>query len=178
MKEEQLLKELISCQKPIKFHTTPARVFILIAHLQLALRYVDRAEMSSIMVQEFINHMIQAIAEVTEIQDLAMVLEAGNHPEFDFKEVVSHSTWFKDHEDQGLAMTKMMEATAAYIITMHNLAERAARDNNSDKATVLGAARREALQELHAMAPIDLVELLDDELNLWEQTVAEAKKSA
>ena len=62
MNTDQMLRELAENQTMLEFATTPSRAYILASQLQLALRHPANRGNSAEITQEFVDHLIQAIA--------------------------------------------------------------------------------------------------------------------
>ncbi len=76
---ESVLDQLATSEEIIEFATTPARAFVLIAHLQLALRMNDGA--SAQIAHEMTVNLIEALCTV--IPEARPLLESGWNPAYD-----------------------------------------------------------------------------------------------
>ncbi|MBE9157868.1 hypothetical protein IQ265_13690 [Nodosilinea sp. LEGE 06152] len=86
MTPQEIIDRVARSQEVIEFATSPGRAFILIAHLQLALRHPDNHGQSAEFVRQIITNLAMAIAQKTETPELAGMVAQGYHPEFDLTE--------------------------------------------------------------------------------------------
>ncbi|WP_035992546.1 hypothetical protein [Leptolyngbya sp. KIOST-1] len=83
MTPKEIIDRLVHSEQPIEFYTTPARAFMLIANLQLALRHPENKGLSTELVRDMIANLSTAIATVTEMPEVIVLVAQGYQPEFD-----------------------------------------------------------------------------------------------
>lgn len=94
----EILRKLADCKQPIEFVTTPSRVLILIAQLQLALRHPGNTGKSAEVAREFITNMTRAVcSQVPEAQEL---IDMGNNPAYDVTREYAASEFFGEQPDE------------------------------------------------------------------------------
>jgi hypothetical protein len=81
MNHDEILLKIGTSRAAIGFATTPARAFILIAQLQLALRHPENDGGSSAIAYEIAEHLADAICH--HIPEARELIEAGWNPEND-----------------------------------------------------------------------------------------------
>lgn len=83
MTPQDIIDKVALSQQPIEFYTTPARAFMLLSNLQLALRHPENKGPSTEFVRDMIANLATAIATVTETPEVIVLVAQGYHPEFD-----------------------------------------------------------------------------------------------
>lgn len=78
---EAILHKIGNCQETVQFSTTPGRLFILLGHLQLALRHPENNGASAAIAREMANNLANMICHY--IPEARPLIEQGWHPEFD-----------------------------------------------------------------------------------------------
>ena len=83
MTPEEIIDRVARSKELIEFAITPARAFMLISHLQLALRHPENKGPSNEFVRDMIANLATAIATVTDTLEVITLVAQGYHPEFD-----------------------------------------------------------------------------------------------
>lgn len=83
MTPNEIYAAIARCETPIEFATTPARAFILVAQLQLALRHPDNTGESAAIARQMVEHFTEAIAQTVGIKEVRAFIELGNRVEWD-----------------------------------------------------------------------------------------------
>ena len=93
MTPEEIIHKIGQDNRLIEFATTPARAFMIVSHLQLALRHPDNIGESAELMQEVIRHLADAIAEVTDTPEVLTLIAMGDHQEFDMTNEEFDASW-------------------------------------------------------------------------------------
>jgi len=81
MKGNDILQKLSDCTEIVDMASTPARLYILIAHIQLALRHPGNHGASAEVAREIANNMTEAVCHY--VPEARALIELGWNPEYD-----------------------------------------------------------------------------------------------
>lgn len=79
--EEDFWSKLANCTEVIEMASTPARLYILIAQVQLALRHPDNTGASAEIAREIVLNMTEAVCQ--HIPEARETIEQGWNPAYD-----------------------------------------------------------------------------------------------
>lgn len=89
---DEILQRIGTDTTPIEMVTTPARLFILISHLQLALRHPGNTGSSAEIARTMAHNMSEVLCQFHP--EARQLIEQGWHPEFD----MSREEWDEYNE--------------------------------------------------------------------------------
>lgn len=81
MNPEQIIQKIAACSEPIELVTTPARLFILIAQLQLALRHPDNTGSSAEIARDLATNLTEILCIF--VPEAREMIEQGWEPAYD-----------------------------------------------------------------------------------------------
>lgn len=81
MTPDEIIRKIGTCDEIVEIATTPARLFILIGHLQVALRHPENTGASADFAREMTNNLARVVCHyVPEAQEL---IDQGWNPAYD-----------------------------------------------------------------------------------------------
>jgi hypothetical protein len=168
---EQIVNKIAASEELIEFATTPARAFMLISYLQLALRHPQNTGESAEFVRQMITNITMTIATVTQTPEFAGLVAMGFDERFDADTEEELDILYENVDVRSLDFSTVMNCLALHILAARALAHQLEHSRKLSADVILQEAIGQAERDYENLTPKELSQILEASLEQWRSHI-------